>query len=96
MPCSNLLILLTSYYHLQTYLLLTGTPLFSDSYITSPIATAKEILGKLESLLTLSGTIAEKDIASTASFLRSCLAIKPTNRASAEEILNGAWAQNLS
>ena len=83
-------------YHLQTYLLLTGTPLFSDSYITSPIATAKETFGKLESLLTQSGTIAEKDIPSAASFLRLCLAIKPTDRASAEEILNGTWVQTLS
>jgi serine/threonine protein kinase len=70
---------------------LTGTPLFSDSYITSPIATAKETLGKLESSLTQSGKIAENDISSAVSFLRLCLAIKPTDRASAEEILNGIW-----
>ena len=90
------LVRLKIYYHFYTYLLLTGTPLFSDSYITSPIATAKETLGKLESLLTQSGTIEEKDLSSTASFLRSCLAIKPTDRASALEILWGTWVQTLS
>ena len=85
-----LLILFNSYYyHFQIYLLLTGTPLFSDTYITSPIATAKETLGKLENLLTQSGTIAKEDLSSTASFLRSCLAIKPTDRASALDILWG-------
>ncbi|KAF8960479.1 kinase-like domain-containing protein [Flammula alnicola] len=77
-----------------TYLLLTGRPLFSDSYIASPVATAKETLGKLESLLTECGTIAEKDVSPIASFLRSCLAIKPTDRASAEEILTRSWAQS--
>jgi len=78
----------------QTYLLLTGSPLFSDSYIASPIEMAKEILqvGKLESLLTESGKLAEKDISPSASFLRSCLAIKPSDRASPKEIMNGGWA----
>jgi len=73
---------------------LTGSPLFSDSYIASPIEVAKEILqvGKLESLLTECGKLAEKDISPSASFLRSCLAIKPSDRASPKEIMNGGWA----
>jgi serine/threonine protein kinase len=73
------------------YLLLTGSPLFSDSYIASPIATAKETLGKLESLLIQCGKIAEKDIPPAASFLRSCLMINPNDRPSAQEIRNGSW-----
>jgi len=76
-----------------TYRLLTGSLLFSDSYIASPIETATETLGKLEGLLTESGKISEKDIASTASFLRLCLAIKPTKRANAVEVLNGGWVK---
>ncbi|KAF8958726.1 kinase-like domain-containing protein [Flammula alnicola] len=77
-----------------TYLLLTGRPLFSDSYISSPVATARWTRGKLESLLTECGKIPEKDVSPTASFLRSCLAIKPTDRASAKEIMNGGWAKS--
>ncbi|KAJ3514132.1 hypothetical protein NLJ89_g2540 [Agrocybe chaxingu] len=77
-----------------TYLLLTGNVLFSDSYIASPTKTATEALGKLETLLTESEKLAESDISSTASFLRSCLAIKPTNRASAEDILRGGWIKS--
>lgn len=77
-----------------TYLLLTGSPLFSDSYIASPVETATEILGKLESLLTESEKISAKDIPATASFLRSCLVIKPTKRASAGEIVNGGWIKS--
>ena len=73
------------------YLLLTGSPLFSDSYIASPIETAKETLGKLESLLAQCGNIAEEDIPPAASFLRSCLMIKPSHRASAAEIATCSW-----
>ncbi|KAF8956777.1 kinase-like domain-containing protein [Flammula alnicola] len=79
-----------------TYFLLTGSPLFSDSYISSPVATARETLqvGKLESLLTECGKIPEQDVSTNASFLRSCLAIKPKDRASAQEILNGSWVKD--
>ena len=54
----------------QTYLLLTRKSLFDESYVTSPVKVAGETLGKLESLLTESGNVAEKDLASTAKFLR--------------------------
>ncbi|KAF8155423.1 kinase-like domain-containing protein [Crassisporium funariophilum] len=74
-----------------TYHLLTGSPLFSDSYIESPISVATETVGKLESLLTESGKLSEKDIPPTVAFLRSCLAIKPAKRVSAAEILQGSW-----
>ena len=77
------------------YLLLTGSPLFSDSYIESPVATARETLGKLENLLAECGKIAEKDIPPAASFLRSCLMIKPNDRASASEIAFGSWVLTL-
>jgi serine/threonine-protein kinase SRPK3 len=78
----------------QAYLLLTGRSLFSDSYIASPVAVAKQTLqfGKLERLLTECGKIEERDICPTALFLRSCLEIKPTVRASAKEIMTGGWA----
>ncbi|KAI5460743.1 kinase-like domain-containing protein [Mariannaea sp. PMI_226] len=74
-----------------TYLLLTGQPLFDDSYVASPISVAKETLGKLEILLRESGNVTEKDLAPTAKFLRTCLAVKPANRATALEILEGDW-----
>ena len=77
------------------YLLLTGTPLFSDSYIASPIATAKETIKRLDLLLKECGKIPEKDIPPAASFLRSCLMIKPNDRPSAVEILNGSWVLPL-
>lgn len=77
------------------YLLLTGTPLFSDSYIASPITTAKETLKRLERLLNECGKIPEKDIPPAASFLRSCLMIKPNDRASALDILSGSWVLPL-
>ena len=73
------------------YLLLTGTPLFSDSYVASPIATARETIKRLERLLNECGKIPEKDIPPAASFLRSCLMIKPNDRPSAMEIFNGNW-----
>lgn len=82
------------YHPQQTYLLLTGSQLFSDSYIASPVKIATETLAKLESLLIESGKISEEDISETASFLRSCLAIKPAKRASAEDILDGGWIKN--
>src|SRR6266545_4673493 len=82
------------YYLQQTYLLLTGRLLFSDSYVASPIQTATETLGKLKSLLTESGKIPEKDISATASFLRLCLAIRLSKRASTAEIVNGSWIMN--
>jgi hypothetical protein len=75
----------------QTYLLLTGKPLFDESYVASPVKVAKETLGKLESLLTESGNVAEKDLAPTAKFLRTCLAVKIANRATALEVLEGGW-----
>ena len=75
----------------QTHLLLTGKSLFDESYVTSPIKVAGETLGKLESLLTESGNIAEKDLASTAKFLRTCLAVNIANRATALEVLEGGW-----
>ena len=70
---------------------MTGSPLFSDSYVASPVETATETLGKLENLLAASEKISEKDILPIASFLRSCLAVKPKNRAKAADILNGGW-----
>ena len=75
----------------QTYLLLTGKPLFDESYVASPVKVAKETLGKLESLLTESGNVTEKDLAPTAKFLRACLAVKVANRATALEVLEGDW-----
>ena len=48
-------------------------------------------MGKLESLLTESGNVAEKDIASTAKFLRTCLSVNIANRATALEVLEGSW-----
>jgi len=75
----------------QTYLLLTGKPLFAESYVASLVKVAQETLGKLESLLTESGNIAEKDLASTAKFLRTCLAVKIANRATALEVVEGGW-----
>ena len=75
----------------QTYLLLTGKSLFDESYVTSPVKVAGETLDKLESLLTESGNVAEKDLASTAKFLRTCLAVNVANRATALEVLEGDW-----
>ena len=75
----------------QTYLLLTGKPLFDESYVVSPVKVAEETLGKLESLLTESGNIAEKDLALTEKFLRRCLAVKIANRTTALEVLEGDW-----
>jgi serine/threonine-protein kinase SRPK3 len=77
----------------QTYLLLTGKPLFSKSYVASPVKVAKETLGKLESLLAESVNITEKDLASTAKFLRTCLAVKIANRATALEVREGGWVK---
>ncbi|KIM37704.1 hypothetical protein M413DRAFT_421318 [Hebeloma cylindrosporum] len=74
-----------------TYLLLTGKPLFDESYVASPVKVAEETLGKIESLLTESGNIAEKDVAPTAKFLRTCLAVKVKNRATALELRDGGW-----
>ena len=73
----------------QTYLLLTGKPLFDESYVTSPVKVARETLGKLESLLSESGNVAEKDLGSTAKFLRTCLAVNVADRATALEVLEG-------
>ena len=64
----------------QTYLLLTGKPLFDKSYVASPVKVTQETLGKLESLLTESANVTEKDIASTAKFLRTCLAVNIANK----------------
>ena len=75
----------------QTYLLLTGKSLFDESYVISPVKVAEETLGKLESLLTESGNVAEKDLASTAKFLRTCLAVNVANRPTAFEVLEGEW-----
>ena len=75
----------------QTYLLLTGKFLFDESYVTSPVKVARETLGKLESLLTESENVSEKDLASTAKFLRTCLAVNTANRATALEVLEGGW-----
>ncbi|EDR06284.1 uncharacterized protein LACBIDRAFT_300353 [Laccaria bicolor S238N-H82] len=74
-----------------TYLLLTGKPLFDESYVASPVKVAQETLGKLESLLTESANVTEKDLASTAKFLRMCLSVKVANRATALELLEGGW-----
>ncbi|KAH9480257.1 Serine/threonine-protein kinase SRPK [Psilocybe cubensis] len=73
------------------YLLLTGTELFSETYVASPVETATETLGKLETLLKESEKLSEKDIAPAASLLRSCLAVKPTKRASAVDVLGSGW-----
>jgi hypothetical protein len=75
----------------QTYLLLTGKSLFDESYVTSPVKVAGETLSKLESLLTESGNVAQKDLASTAKFLRTCLAVNIANRTTALEVLEGGW-----
>ena len=75
----------------QTYLLLTGKPLFDQSYVASPVKVAKEMLGKLESLLTESANVTEKDLASAAKFLRMCLSVKIANRATALEVVEGGW-----
>ena len=75
----------------QTYLLLTGKSLFNEFYVTSPVEVARETLGKLKSPLTESGNAAEKDIASTVKFLRTCLAVNSENRAMAHEVLEGSW-----
>lgn len=74
-----------------TYLLLTGKPLFDASYVASPVKVAQETLGKLESLLAESANIAEKDLASTAKFLRMCLTVEIENRATPLELLEGGW-----
>jgi len=76
----------------QTYLLLTGKPLFDKSYVASPVKVAQETLGKLESLLT--GNVTEKDLPLTAKFLRMCLAVKIANRATALELLGGGWIKS--
>ena len=78
----------------QTYLLLTGKSFFDESYVTSPVKVAGETLGKLESLLTENGNVAEKDLVSTAKFLRTCLVVKTVNRATALEVLEGDWIKS--
>lgn len=78
------------------YLLMTGSPLFSDSYVASPVETATETLGRLESLLAASEKFSEKDLLPTTSFLRSCLAVKPRNRTKAADILDGGWIKRAS
>jgi len=75
----------------STYLLLTGKPLFDETYVASPVKVAEATLSKLESLLSESGNISEKDLAPTAKFLRTCLAVKVGNRATALEVLEGGW-----
>ena len=75
----------------QTYLLLTGKPLFDETYVASPVKVAQATLGKIESLLAESGNISEKDLAPAAKFLRTCLAVKTANRATALEVLEGDW-----
>ena len=75
----------------QKYLRLTGKPLFDESYVSSPVKVAQKRLGKLESLLTESANVTEKDLASTAKFLRMCLSVKIANRATALEVLEGGW-----
>ncbi|KIJ96067.1 hypothetical protein K443DRAFT_682540 [Laccaria amethystina LaAM-08-1] len=67
-----------------TSLLLTGKPLFAESYVASPVKVAQETLGKVESLLT-------ENLASTAKFLRMCLSINIANMATALEVLEGGW-----
>jgi len=78
----------------QTYLLLTGKSLFDKSYVASPVEVAQETLGKLESLLTESGNVTEKDPPQTAKFLRMCLAVNIANRATALEQLGGGWIKS--
>ncbi|KIM38457.1 hypothetical protein M413DRAFT_30008 [Hebeloma cylindrosporum] len=60
------------------------------------IATAKETLGRLENLLAQSGKITENDVPPIALFLRSCLAIKPKDRPSPEDILHGDWVNTIA
>ncbi|KAF8971795.1 kinase-like domain-containing protein [Flammula alnicola] len=78
------------------YLLLTGTSLLSDSYIESPAKNLAETLNKLEELLTSNGKLSEQDIPLTASFLRSCLAIKDAQRPTAWELLDDKWVKKGS
>lgn len=77
-----------------TYFLLTGKPLFAESYVASPIQVAQETLGRIESLLTESGNVTEEDLASTAKFLRMCLSVEIANRATALELLEGGWVKS--
>jgi len=51
----------------QTYLLLTGKPLFDESYVASPVKVA---------------------------VLRTCLAVKTADRATALEVLEGGWIKS--
>ena len=74
-------------------LLLTGKTLFDKLYVTSPVKVkvTGETLGKLKSLLTESRNVTEKDLASTAKFLGTCLAVNIANRVMALEVLEGDW-----
>ncbi|KAF9473402.1 kinase-like protein [Pholiota conissans] len=73
------------------YLLATGTPLFSDSYISSPRDVLKETLPKLEEMLRNNGKVSRKNYVVFAKFLRSCLADDPAKRASVEEQFDNEW-----
>ncbi|KAF8903360.1 kinase-like domain-containing protein [Gymnopilus junonius] len=76
-----------------TYHLLTGEQLFSEAYVNSPVETATETLKNLQHILDNSNKIEKKDIPATASFLRSCLAIKPSQRPNAVKFLKGDWVR---
>lgn len=68
--------------------------MFEDKYTASPVETATETLGNLDDLLKESGKLSDEDVPPTASFLRSCLAIKPTNRVSAADVASSAWIKS--
>ncbi|KAF9525667.1 kinase-like domain-containing protein [Crepidotus variabilis] len=76
-----------------TYFLLTGTHLFSDSYLDAPVKVATQTIGQLETLLTDNGKVPPKAIPATITFLRSCLAISPRKRTNAEDIYEGNWTK---
>jgi len=79
----------------QVYLLLTGTRLFSESYITAPVETAKQTLAQLEDLLLRSGKLEPSDIPLAASFLQSCLAIDPSKRLTAADLCGDDWIKEV-
>ncbi|KAF8200366.1 kinase-like domain-containing protein, partial [Pholiota molesta] len=75
------------------YLLATGTPLFGDSYVLSPLTVVEETLPKLEELLTQNGKVSPTDILVFTTFLRACLISDPKNRATVADLLNNEWAE---
>ncbi|KAF8971800.1 kinase-like domain-containing protein [Flammula alnicola] len=75
------------------YLLVTGKPLLSDSYVKSPEENLSQTLDKLEELLASSNKLSEQDIILMAQFLRSCLAVEPADRPIAGGLREYAWVK---